>query len=244
MTSAAWFRDPSERHELRYWDGGRWSEHVSDRGVVSIDPLPQDAGPRQAAAAAPQTPRRIFVDTEVRYSFTRKRLVVDEAGIWWGDDSWLFSAITAYSHWITHKIAAGNDAYEYRIRLWAEGRKPTTILYIGRDPALRTAYDAAIQALWRYSGSPRLENVLQRIRAGQEVELAEWTVSATGARRGRKSLTWDEPIELRPSNVFAGHTVYATREGKAKQVHTLSSEEQDGPLCRQVFEVLREGGRT
>ena len=36
---ASWFADPSGRHELRYWDGMRWTEHVSDRGAVGQDPL-------------------------------------------------------------------------------------------------------------------------------------------------------------------------------------------------------------
>ena len=33
-----WCPDPSGRHELRYWDGVGWSEHVSDRGTASTDP--------------------------------------------------------------------------------------------------------------------------------------------------------------------------------------------------------------
>jgi len=40
---AAWHPDPLKRHELRYWDGERWTEHVSDAQVVSTDPL--DAEP-------------------------------------------------------------------------------------------------------------------------------------------------------------------------------------------------------
>jgi hypothetical protein len=36
---AAWHPDPIGRHELRYWDGSRWSQHVSDAGVQSTDPL-------------------------------------------------------------------------------------------------------------------------------------------------------------------------------------------------------------
>ena len=32
-----WHADPSERHELRFWDGTRWTEHVADRGVTSTD---------------------------------------------------------------------------------------------------------------------------------------------------------------------------------------------------------------
>lgn len=36
---AAWHPDPSGRHQLRWWDGSRWSEHVSDNGVASVDPV-------------------------------------------------------------------------------------------------------------------------------------------------------------------------------------------------------------
>jgi hypothetical protein len=35
---AGWFADQSRRHELRYWDGAKWTEHVSDAGVQAIDP--------------------------------------------------------------------------------------------------------------------------------------------------------------------------------------------------------------
>ena len=34
---AEWLPDPTGRHELRYWDGARWSDHVSDRGETSFD---------------------------------------------------------------------------------------------------------------------------------------------------------------------------------------------------------------
>ena len=36
---AQWAADPSQRHEMRWWDGFRWTEHVSDRGERSKDPL-------------------------------------------------------------------------------------------------------------------------------------------------------------------------------------------------------------
>ena len=36
---AAWHADPTGRHEHRYWDGERWTEHVADAGVASTDPL-------------------------------------------------------------------------------------------------------------------------------------------------------------------------------------------------------------
>ena len=35
--AGAWHPDPSGRHELRWWDGTRWTDAVSDRGQVSVD---------------------------------------------------------------------------------------------------------------------------------------------------------------------------------------------------------------
>lgn len=43
---AGWYPDTLRRHELRYWDGQAWTEHVADQGQASIDPI----------AAAPTTP--------------------------------------------------------------------------------------------------------------------------------------------------------------------------------------------
>ncbi len=39
MAGARWLADPSGAHELRYWDGTSWTEHVSDRGTTGQDPL-------------------------------------------------------------------------------------------------------------------------------------------------------------------------------------------------------------
>jgi hypothetical protein len=38
--NARWQLDSVGDHELRYWDGRRFTEHVADAGVRSIDPLP------------------------------------------------------------------------------------------------------------------------------------------------------------------------------------------------------------
>jgi uncharacterized protein YxjI len=35
---ANWYPDPSGRHELRYWDGSQWTEHVASHGRQSTDP--------------------------------------------------------------------------------------------------------------------------------------------------------------------------------------------------------------
>ena len=38
-TPAAWHPDPMARHQLRYWDGKVWTDHVSDNGVQGTDPV-------------------------------------------------------------------------------------------------------------------------------------------------------------------------------------------------------------
>src|SRR6266542_3475177 len=45
-----WYTDPSRRFEQRWWDGGRWTEHVASQGRRQVDPPP--APPAQSAAAA------------------------------------------------------------------------------------------------------------------------------------------------------------------------------------------------
>ena len=37
--AAGWNPDPTGRHEYRYWDGGTWTDDVSDNGVASVDPV-------------------------------------------------------------------------------------------------------------------------------------------------------------------------------------------------------------
>jgi hypothetical protein len=36
--AAGWYADPAGRFELRYWDGGTWTEHVSRAGQQFTDP--------------------------------------------------------------------------------------------------------------------------------------------------------------------------------------------------------------
>ncbi len=45
---ANWHPDPVGRHELRYWDGSAWTEHVSNQGITGTDPVDAPAGPKQS----------------------------------------------------------------------------------------------------------------------------------------------------------------------------------------------------
>ena len=45
MSESGWHPDPARAHELRYFDGAAWTDHVSDGGVVAVDPLPAGGPP-------------------------------------------------------------------------------------------------------------------------------------------------------------------------------------------------------
>ena len=48
-TPANWHPDPTGRHQLRYWDGSTWTDHVSDNGVVGLDAVARPGVPRSGA---------------------------------------------------------------------------------------------------------------------------------------------------------------------------------------------------
>ncbi len=48
---AGWHPDPSGQHQLRYWDGATWTDHVSDDGQQATDPIPP---PPPGGVPAPQ----------------------------------------------------------------------------------------------------------------------------------------------------------------------------------------------
>jgi hypothetical protein len=60
MTNAGWHPDPLERHQLRYFDGERWTPHVVDGSDLSLDPLapaPTETEQDEPASDAPDGSR-------------------------------------------------------------------------------------------------------------------------------------------------------------------------------------------
>jgi DNA-binding XRE family transcriptional regulator len=54
MVGVGWHADPWGRHEVRYFDGNAWTEHVSDAGQVGTDP--PDGPPPPATGLAEPPP--------------------------------------------------------------------------------------------------------------------------------------------------------------------------------------------
>ena len=58
--AAGWNPDPTGRHEYRYWDGGSWTDDVSDNGVTGTDALGGDAMSPAGDTTAIVEPTRQF----------------------------------------------------------------------------------------------------------------------------------------------------------------------------------------
>ncbi len=54
---AGWQPDPTGKHDHRYWDGARWTDHVADAGVAATDPYeaPEPPAPQAEPVAGPTT---------------------------------------------------------------------------------------------------------------------------------------------------------------------------------------------
>lgn len=51
-TAGAWYSDPTRRYESRWWDGSRWTQHVSNQGHRMSDPLVRESdSPRLTSPA-------------------------------------------------------------------------------------------------------------------------------------------------------------------------------------------------
>jgi len=71
--AAGWHRDPTGRHEQRYFDGQRWTEHVATGGQVAVDPVPSPVSqptpmhtPASASMAYGAVPTAVPVPTARR----------------------------------------------------------------------------------------------------------------------------------------------------------------------------------
>lgn len=69
---AGWRADPNGRHEMRYWDGAQWTDHVSDAGSVSRDPYD--------ANVIPPPPPHVAATSPASASFSYRLVCYDRKG--------------------------------------------------------------------------------------------------------------------------------------------------------------------
>lgn len=78
--TGGWKVDPSGRHEMRYWDGARWTDSTADHGVQIEDHLDAEDPQSQRQKARPRTVR-ILAIVGVLAAVGGFFLVRD---LWWG----------------------------------------------------------------------------------------------------------------------------------------------------------------
>ena len=239
---AGWHPDPTGRHQLRYWDGLRWTGHVSDVGAVGVDPPAAEPTPERA-------PRTVYVDAHLRVGFRQQRLFADEHALWWGDDCYSYPDVTAVTWWATRVVAGPAHNLEYRIRLW-QGKVVKTITFTGRDDHVRAAYDGAVDVVMRNVGTRLVADVLRTIEDGGRAAVAGVVLSQSGAEFGKKHLDWSTPFRLASysSQGTAWVSVKVDMGNKEKPVGDYAVFVQNGTLLPFLLETLaarygrRDGG--
>jgi hypothetical protein len=89
-TPAGWYPDPSRAHEVRYFDGAGWTDHVCDAGAASEEPLePKPPGllawspPQGVVQSATASPALVALAPEVSYASTMRVLSIVVAVLFW-----------------------------------------------------------------------------------------------------------------------------------------------------------------
>jgi Protein of unknown function (DUF2510) len=233
LPPAGWHDDPFGRHQLRYWDGVRWTEHVADSGTAGVDPPDAEA-----------SSRTVHVDTQVRVGIKTRRLFVDDQAIWFGEESYRYSDVTSMTWWTTRVNAGPAHNIHYQIRLWRQGidKKDRTITFSGRGDDHRIAYDKTVDALLRQVGPRRVDDVLRRVEAGESVEVARVVLTRSGMALRKKQVEWSTPFRLvsHSQDGTPWMTVQVDVGGKEKKVGEYAGILPDAPLVPFLLQTLAE----
>ena len=76
-TPSQWARDPTGRNELRYWNGSQWSDHVSNQGVASVDPIRQDTPTTNDTRVLTRLTKTKYLGSHPRYGGQVDKLTLE-----------------------------------------------------------------------------------------------------------------------------------------------------------------------
>jgi hypothetical protein len=242
-TPAGWHPDPSGRHEWRHWDGQRWTDHVADGGVTTLDPLPP-APPAQAQAQQPA--EQVVVDTEVKAGLKGgRRLVVTDRALYDGGKPFVFADVTALNHCKTRMTTSGSGTLNMVYELWfAMGdSKPVRIYWSGAGPHERQVYGAVVDALHRFVVPRLVAEMVQRIATGETIEISGLLLSTDGVARkkligGGSSavIPWSPALHVEPEEGF--FTVIADGPGKPDRVASVPFKALNAALVPTLIHVF------
>ena len=199
--AAAWYPDPSLRHDERYWDGGRWTAHVR-------------SAPRLAAmrlGAVSLDAERVLFDRDVPLGpLKRKRLRLKPDVLVWGRNQVPVENVHAVAHW-AEVDQSGQRAKWDRLSflLWGKHQSVRIVLAANRyDSRARSAQEEGFTAavnLARQVIEPRLvAETLDRLERGVSIRIGHLRLTSAGVVMGRISMgrratttfRWSELSEL------------------------------------------------
>ncbi|MGH8975764.1 MAG: hypothetical protein ACRD0C_21470 [Acidimicrobiia bacterium] len=163
-------------------------------------PAPSPGTAQAPGAAAP----RPLVDLEIGSGvFGRKRLILDEKTLQWGDERVPLIDVEAVAYGVTRTTYNGvPSGTNYSFFAWTHDRQTKVVLSTAlvRSKAAREAYAEAFTTLANTFArlvEPRLRHALvERVARGETVDVAGARLSSHGIEwhvhlRGTRSVTWD-----------------------------------------------------
>jgi hypothetical protein len=188
--------------------------------------------------------------------FAKKRLLLDEEMLQWGDERVPLASVEAVAYCVTRTSINGvPSGTNYSFFVWSQGRQTKIVLgtALARGKAARDAYAEAFTSLADTVArlvEPRLRQALaDRVARGETVEIAGVRLSAHGIEknvplRGTRSVSWDR---------FAGAgfhqgmvAVHAVRDGgrDSKAAFTVAMTEPNAVLLPDLLQQCAERTRS
>ena len=205
---AMWHSDPTRRHQYRFWDGEAWTQHVSDNGVASIDPLPRAVQTRvdQALFAA-------RVDEVVMSDLRKRRLVVDGEALYWKDKRVALADVTELTYYAAVIGTVIYPSKQYRVELRV-GKDRTVVLWDGRDARSADIYDRVVDLLRRTVVTRLVEHEFSLLEAERSTVMGGISFSRKGMELKKHRVDWPAITALQPASearvvVWAGTERFA-----------------------------------
>lgn len=77
VAPAGWYAGPAGKHQYRYWNGSGWTDHVSDDGAQSIDPLTPKSPPQTRREARRQAKADARAQKHAQREVERQRAAME-----------------------------------------------------------------------------------------------------------------------------------------------------------------------
>jgi len=238
--AAAWYPDPSQRHDERYWDGDIWTAHV--RSAPRLGAMRLGAGSLDA--------ERILFDRDVPLGpIKRRRLKLRPDLLQWGSLSVPLDRIHAVAHW-AEVDQSGRNAKWDRLSYLLWGKHSTVRMVLSAthyDGKARSAQEEGFTAavnLARQVIEPRLiRESVDRLEHGVPIRIGRLRLTSSGVvmgrlsagRRATTSFRWTDITDIGDDDAAV-----LAQAGGGRQIPRQDPSERNVVLLPQLLLAARE----